>query len=683
MTVTAITLILLLNASSDQPRELTNSLGMRLVPIAAGTLHMGQDGPQADYRMGKHPEKCDDADWDERPVHPVAISKPFLMAATEVTNAQYEQFDPQHRQAREKGRWSREPDEAVINVAWHDAMKFCQWLSAKEHRPYRLPTEAEWEYACRAGTTTLFHTGDRLPPAFTKWLESQTKTLGFQDQKPPPEYRDPPGPAPLRVGQTPANAWGLFDMHGNVEEWCLDWYGPYEPGDQIDPVGRSEGDFRVTRGGAHSQFARLLRSANRSAKIPEMQSVWTGFRVVVGEMPATRPLPPPPLPLARRNVAQTRPELPPVCPDSEKPYFQGPRPFVKIPPDSLGPLFSRHNHSPAIAECPNGDLLAVWFSCVEEPGTELCVAASRLRAGAAEWEEASPFWDVPDVNDHYPKLWFDGDKTLYFFAAGLTNNIVRTSQDSGATWSKPQPLLPVGELGNNPFRTQEGYLVIPHDWTGNLVISRDGGKTWSFNMSLRKSADLRPGATSVCCAGIHNAMLQRKDGAILGFGRLDKPEQQDLFDHHTPLSITTDWAKTWTYRESPFPVISSAQRAVLLRLREGPWLFCSFTDQAREWKNRKGMTFPDSAGGQRTGYGLFAALSYDEGETWPVRKLVTDAARREIQSTDGGQYFLDPTMAEPSGYLAICQTRDGMVQLISSKNHYVFNLAWLKQLPPP
>jgi formylglycine-generating enzyme required for sulfatase activity len=357
-------------AASEIPSEpLVNSLGMKLVPIATGSFQMGQQGPQADYRMMKHPERFDEADWDERPVHRVTITRPFLMAVTEVTNAQYEQFDPAHATLRKKAKLSRGPDEAVINVSWHEAVAFCQWLSAREQRPYRLPTEAEWEYACRAGTTTLFHTGDRLPTGFHKWLQRQPVSVGFMDQKLPAEFRDPPGDMPLRVGQTPANDWGLRDMHGNVDEWCLDWYGPYEAVDQVDPTGRSVGDFRVVRGGSHSQFTRMLRSANRGARIPETRSVWTGFRVVQADPPAGQALPPAELPRVRRNVAQQRPPAGPPA-DKEQPYFRGPRLFVKIPAGSLGPMFSKHNHSPAIAECPNGDLLAVWFSCVEEPGSE-------------------------------------------------------------------------------------------------------------------------------------------------------------------------------------------------------------------------------------------------------------------------------------------------------------------------
>jgi hypothetical protein len=136
-----------------------------------------------------------------------------------------------------------------------------------------------------------------------------------------------------------------------------------------------------------------------------------GFRVVLGELPKTAPLPRLTPPLNAREVSQADP---PQVQHVIEPFFSGPKPFVKIPPNLAGPLFSNHNHSPAIAECSNGDLLAVWFSCGDEGGPELAVLASRLCRGATEWEEASPFWDGPDINDHAPKLWFDGQKTLFF-----------------------------------------------------------------------------------------------------------------------------------------------------------------------------------------------------------------------------------------------------------------------------
>src|SRR5205085_11973537 len=112
--------------------------------------------------------------------------------------------------------------EPVVFVTWQQAADVCARLSKQEGKPYRLPTEAEWEYACRAGTTTLFHTGDALTP--------EQANLGVGREGKPLKT--------VPVGSYKPNAWGLYDMHGNVAEWCLDWHGPYAAGEQTDPVGR-------------------------------------------------------------------------------------------------------------------------------------------------------------------------------------------------------------------------------------------------------------------------------------------------------------------------------------------------------------------------------------------------------------------------------------------------------------
>jgi sulfatase modifying factor 1 len=190
----------------------------RMVSIPAGRFRMGAAG------SGEAA--------DQSPVHEVTISHPFFLSATEITNEQYEAFDPGHRKFRGRRGFSKEDDEAVVYIRYSDAVAYCAWLSAREHRLFRLPTEAEWEYACRAGTHTRYYAGDTLPAI---------------DQKEQHDGRDPV-PVSLRVGTNAPNPWGLYDMHGNVEEWCLDWYGPYTAALQTDPAGYGSGTARVTRG---------------------------------------------------------------------------------------------------------------------------------------------------------------------------------------------------------------------------------------------------------------------------------------------------------------------------------------------------------------------------------------------------------------------------------------------------
>ena len=146
----------------------TNSIGMQFVRIEPGTFTMGSENAAlSDELIGSKRTHLRDGDWDEQPVHQVTLTTPFYIGIFQVTNTQYEAFDPAHREMqslRDVG-FSREDDEAVVFVDWHDATRFCEWLSEKEGLPYRLPTEAEWEYVCRAGTTTHFHTGRYTLPA--------------------------------------------------------------------------------------------------------------------------------------------------------------------------------------------------------------------------------------------------------------------------------------------------------------------------------------------------------------------------------------------------------------------------------------------------------------------------------------------------------------------------------------
>lgn len=670
----------LVGLCADEP--ITNSLGMTLVRIEPGTFMMGDREKTSSYLgnssevwfNGKKPHNILLKFWDEKPVHQVRITQPFYLATTEVTLGQYRQFDPDFQ--RGKGA----DDDAVSRVSWTKAGEFCRWLTRKEGRTYRLPTEAEWEYACRAGTTTIFSTGDTLPNGYLDWYGDLNYRKGyFPDGQMPPVYSWKDGPVSLRVAQKKPNPWGLYDMHGNLKEWCHDWYGPYEYGTQTDPLGRSDGDFRVFRGGSHSNHIREMRSAKRGGWIPESAGDDIGFRVVLGDLPMGPLLPPAPPPLHAQKVSQARVES--TALPADVPFFEGPRTFVKIPPDSYGPLFSSHNHVPAITECPNGDLLAVWYSCVEETGPELCNAASRLRRGAKEWEPASRFWDGPGVNDHGPYVWWDGDQTIWHFAMGYAENIIRTSSDNGATWSKARVNLPIGGLSNIPIRTREGLLIVARE-DGCVTISRDSGMSWEATDTKRGVSDIRPGGQGFRIPGIHAPVVQLNDGRLMAVSRLDEATAQERFNFRMPVSYSSDLGETWRYAASEFPVISSTQRAVMIRLREGPLLLCSFTDQWKNWKERKGLSF-NTANGELIGYGLFAAVSDDEGKTWPSRRLVTPGGKaRAWNTTDHVPFTLGDTMAEPTGYLAVTQTRDGRIQLITSKNHYVFNLAWLKQLPP-
>lgn len=632
-----------------------------MIEIPAGNFYMGTLG--------------EDENYDEAPMHKVYISKPFKMGLTEVTNAQYELFCPEHKSLRGKNGFSSEDDEAVVFVTYQDAVAFCDWLTQKEGKTYRLPTEAEWEYACKAGRYWNFYMDDKLPAA---WQKNQVIAAT-------------PKPLSLKVAQTPPNEWGLYDMCGNVEEWCLDWYGPYIDKEQTDPVGYSDGIARVTRGGSHNTPGKYLRSANRMAMLPEDKHTMTGFRVVQAEYPQTAPLS---QPKDEYVVSQIKWDWDSQC--VTEPVFAAPLVYVHEPDVHSGTPFFKHNHQPALTWCDNGDLLAVWFSTNEEKGREMVVLSSRLRAGSCEWEKPRMFYQIADRNLTGTALLNDRQGTLYHIngveAAGHWQNLMmtlRTSTDNGQTWSKPRMIAPEHTKRHQVIAgtsiTKEGWFVQacdagPGGRDGAAVhISKDKGKTWTDPWDGAPLPDFKEGRTGTTIAGIHAGVVQLKDGRLMALGRNNSIRDKEG-RLRMPMSVSDDMGKTWHYSASEFPPIDGGQRLVLMRLNEGPILLISFTEHPyRTPKEERGMMFTDKSGKSFKGYGMYAALSYDEGKTWPVKRLLTDGTYRFLNGGAWTQFFeMDENHAEPRGYLAGTQTPDNMIHLITSRFYYKFNLAWLK-----
>ena len=232
-----------------------NSIGMKLTFIPAGEFQMGSP----DVERGHE---------DDETGHLVKISKPFYFGVYEVTQAQYEQVMGA-RPWQGKDHVREGADYPVSYVGHDDAVEFCRRLSKKEGVEYRLPTEAEWEYACRAGTTTVFSFGDDASNLRQyAWYNHNSWDIGE-------DYAH-------RVGQKQPNPWGLYDMYGNVWEWCQDWYGPYGSEKVVsDPVGSAQGGGdRVLRGGSFIGRAALVRSANRFSNLPDFRNyIVVGFRV--------------------------------------------------------------------------------------------------------------------------------------------------------------------------------------------------------------------------------------------------------------------------------------------------------------------------------------------------------------------------------------------------------------------
>jgi len=605
--------------AAAQPQVTVNSLGMKLVKIEAGEFIMGAGDKrpvtEAEWKRN---------DWDESPAHRVKISAPFFVSTTEVTNAEYEQFDPQHKAVRGTGDASRTDSDPVTMVTWQQAVEFCKWLSKKESKTYRLPTEAEWEYCCRAGTTTVFNTGSTL-------TAKQANIAGRRNNR------------LQAVATYKPNAWGLYDMHGNVEEWCLDWYGAYLPGHQKDPGGRASGYAKVTRGGSYDPAswqddnARYCRSANRSGRLPDDANRCTGFRIVAGELPASGELPAAEVPRFARNVKQQPAR---ISSPSAKPFFddfKGRQPT--IPDNTWGPTFSKWNHYTACCVCPNGDVLACWYTTKSEAGRELAQAASRLPAGSNTWQPASLFFDVPDVNDHAPVL-LTHKKRIYHFASQSirgwdeTTNVMRTSSDNGATWSQPRIIFRRTGPHNlsqacSAFTGSNGAIYLAVDGsahrTESVLVSEDDGETWKV-----ATGDLRKAVGGKYA--IHPAIAPAASNGMVAFLRGPDP---------MPRLVSHDQGSTWVASDTQLGGIGVGQKAAALRLKSGALLVC--VQDARK---------PPLTGKR----GTLAAVSHDDGKTWSKVRHVPGVG----------------------GYMSAAQAADGTIYVFGTRMHCVaFNEAWL------
>jgi len=736
---------------------------IEFVPIPAGSFVMGAD-LDPNYTVGGPDER-----WrsifiqDEFPARKVTISQKFEISKYEITNAQFEQFDPEHKQWRGHFKdLSSGDDEAVIYVSWEEAAAYAAWLSAQDTSyQYRLPTEAEWEYVARAGTRSPFSDGQtgniyflnpmdlhsmtkknyQWPYPFTwtngcrswvTWLPDAC--VGVEDVYPNKyDIRD----ADLSVGDHGPNKYGVCDMHGNVEEWVLDWYGHYDREDIIDPAGPSKGDFKVVRGGSHNNHIQHMRSANRMASAINDKHYLLGFRIVRHAKNASFDPP-------RRHTSM-RPWARDVSgkkylwdAPTGQPVFSMHTLYSRIPqkadgshygspaqlrqfgfdpqehvPLLTGPLYS-HNHSPTITWCENGDIFISWFSGESEIGPELTLLATRGKRqedGSLLWTEPSEFLKAADRNMHSSNLLnnsvrvdqgLDDGFALHQMAsigvAGRWDKLAlgyRRSTDNGSTWSPVHMVLELDHALNdgasmqgNMLQASDGALMFVTDdekdmlfSTGSLVVSVDGGLSWE----RRGHSSSTAGHQRI--AGLHAAVVeiedQNGDGntELMAIGR----DNGVYYGGKAPKSISYDGGRTWQRAPSPFPSISSGKRFELLRLKYSPksdtstnnvpLLFIGFADGAFLARN--------GAGEVEAVEGLFAAVSLDAGSTWPPmhRRILSDRTGDEVEVLHIAAWqrssTISRTAGQKEGYMSAIQTPDGMVYLTDGNIVYNFNLAWI------
>ena len=700
---------------------------------------------------------------DEFPIRNVTITQPFEISKYEITNAQYEAFDPDHIKWR--GNFmdiSTGDNEAAVYVSWEEAVAFTEWLTA--HDPdylYRLPTEAEWEYVARAGTRTTFSNGEtgdiyelnpfdslqmqrmnyQWPHPFTwsngcrgwvTWLTEEC--TGVVDVYP---GKNDIKTVDLTVGHHGPNTFGVYDMHGGVEEWVLDWYDIYSPSDTFDPVGPVSGDFKVIRGGSHNNHVYHTRSANRMALATNDKSYFTGFRVV--RVPKNQHLPEPAHAPFVRSWAEDVSQNPfQWQPDRDEPVFEMTSLYELVPmfedgshygsreqliqfgfdPETQsasleGPLYT-HNHSATIDWTENGDILVSWFSGENEVGPELTLLGSRgkrMPDGSLEWTAPAEFLKAADRNMHGSNLLnnsnrlevgLDDQFVLHQMAsigiAGRWDKLAlgyRSSTDNGKTWTPVEMILELNrgfndgcQIQGNMFQTSDGKLVFVSDderddfsVTSSLIITDDGGKTWYRRGHSSDTDD------NDRIAGLHAAVIEVDDvngtgkPGFLAIARDDGGNFKGL----APMSISVDDGRTWQRSPSVFPSIRGIQRMTMLRLKyskeypdypgKTPIMFTGFADEGFLAKNAEGQ--------KDTIKGLFTALSFDEGKTWPeeYRKVVSNVKGDDEKVITTAPWQRVNTLAKDQGqeigYMSVCQSPDGMIYLTDGKIIYSYNLAWI------
>jgi formylglycine-generating enzyme required for sulfatase activity len=608
-----------------------SSSAIAMAHIPAGTFTMGAGDTTLSAAVvngfGVNSSRPVHGDYDEAPAHRVTISHPFEIATRLVTVKEFRQFDPKYQPVTAYADYA-------AGISYDQAVAFCAWLTKKTGKPYRLPTEAEWEYAARAGTQTPFFTGD-TPPA---------------------------------AGQ--ANPRGLVIAEG-TPEWVADWYGPYSSEAQTDPTGPAHGYFRVLRGGgldfrkskpgetypATAPF--FMRSANRASIAPSYASKEgnIGFRVVQAPVPAPNPSPATPF-FFFTDVKQTPIQLT-TGPDPAKPFYHVHELFPNLDGKSMTDVGWRAGlarglgvgyHNSAIQVLANGDVVAAYYNTPnKEDDPDQTVMVMRRRAGAEEWDMPEPWPNFADAACAAPVFWNDGGRLWLFFGfprlIGAPPFAFTTSDDNGATWTPiqfPHFTGPIGRYVSQPInsivRAKDGTIFIPTDSTGrdadgNGAISavwatHDDGKTW-YDTGGRT-------------AGRHTTIAIARNGDLLGFGG-----KNSAIDGRMPLAASADGGKTWVKSKTIFDPLESGERPSVIRLASGRLFFVADFNRHNEKHVHKD--------------GAYATLSDDDGKTWKQKRLPADILT--------------------VGYVTATQGPDGVIHIATSKNTVNYeielNEAWV------
>ncbi len=612
------------------------------VDVPAGSFLMGADSASlpdsVTMGFGVMSTRPEHGDYDELPVHLVHISKAFKMGIAEVSPAEYRLFNPHYIASDATSAYA-------AGVSWTQAMAYCAWLSKKTGKSWRLPTEAEWEYASRAGGKEIFGNSSEMPKIDT------------------------------------VNAFGLANMNVGRPEWTMDWYAPYQSGEQTDPTGAVAGTTKSVRGGG-LDFRRtatkttpdlnvpatapyFARAANRASMAPAYASKSgnIGFRVVQAPTVSTKPGPEQKFffetAVKQRGLLTGSPI---GGPDPAKPWYHTHELFPNLQGKSMRTVgwqlglavgLGVNYHNSAIQALPNGDMLAAYYNApVNEDDPDQTILILRRRAGSEEWDMPEPWPVFADAALAGPVLWNDtahSGKIWMFWGfprlIGAGPFCYATSTNNGVTWSQvifPYFPKPIGRYVSQPInsvvRAKDGTIYIPTDSTGKdadgngsisvVWATKDEGKTW-YDTGGRT-------------AGRHTTIVIAKNGDLLGFGG-----KNSNIDGRMPLARSTDGGKTWKKSKTPFDPLLSGERPSVIRLASGRLFFVADYNP----KNEKHLHND----------GAYVALSGDDGATWTVKRL--------------------PLEVHTVGYTTATQGADGVIHVVTSKNkpdyEIELNEAWI------
>jgi hypothetical protein len=523
------------HAETNFGATFTNSIGMEFVRIVPGTFTMG---------VGAEPKPADNGslDYDEQPAHPVTLTYPFYILKSRLSQAEYQQS---------------EVSGSASDISWNNAAAFCAWLSRREGRAYRLPTEAEWDY----------------------------------------------------VRQNPQ---GVADMGGR--EWVRDWHGIFPADPVLDPMGPVTGMTRVVREGAR-RLSLPTDTAGSPWGLPA-----TAFRVVFVTDPPTNPYVGPP-PFSQAAIKQSTapalqgpdPRIPyftvrfalPIPPENDT--------GLNGPLTGLDPSVMAHQHSPGFEILPNGDVLAIYFSAKDSSGNSendnsTRFVQARLRYGAEEWDPPELFCDFKQFNDQSGLLWTDGN-TVRFFGGGreVLPGLpfkMGVSTNNGATWTITMPYLDAPASNCTPQPIVNAFRGA----NGAMYFAMDGAKDESF---LWRSTDdgIHWHDMGGRTGGRHSTIVPLDDkGTLLSIGG-----KNTSVGGWSPRNTSTDWGTSWKKAvASPFPALGGNQRPCLIRLENGHLCFVSDSYNRKSGKSPDGWTY---------GQGCFVAISKDNGNTWRIKRL--------------------------------------------------------------